>query len=133
MAISFDKALGIHEHTLELRAQRAEILANNIANADTPGYKAQDMDFSKALENAMSGNSSGLRRTHEKHFSGSISTSSFSDVKYRVPNQPDTGDGNTVDSQKEMAEFAENAVDYQTTLLYLSNKFKGIRKAIKGE
>ncbi|WP_144395150.1 flagellar basal body rod protein FlgB [Pleionea sediminis] len=133
MAINFDKALGIQQYTLALRSQRAEILANNMANADTPGYKAQDIDFKRALENAMSGKEFGLRRTDKRHFNGGSGSLAHGDVKYRVPNQPDTGDGNTVDAQKEMQKYAQNAIDYQTTLLYLSNKFKGITKALKGE
>ena len=133
MGISFDKALGIHEHTLSLRSKRAEVIANNLANADTPGYKAQALDFDKALQNAMSGHNKGLLRTHEKHISSSAGSSAFSDVVYSVPNQPDTGDGNTVDSQKEMAKFAENAMEYQTTLMFLSKKFKGMKTALKGE
>ncbi len=133
MAINFDKALGIHQYALELRAKRAEVLANNMANADTPGYKARDLDFDKALQNALSGKSSGLVRTHEKHFSGSSGELGSDAVAYRVPDQPDTGDGNTVDSQKEMQKFAQNAMEYQTTLMFLSRKFKGMTKALKGE
>ncbi|MEE4244526.1 MAG: flagellar basal body rod protein FlgB [Kangiellaceae bacterium] len=131
MAINFDKALGIQQHTLLLRAQRAEVLANNMANADTPGYKAQDIDFKSALEQALSGRQSGLTRTHEKHIASRSSLSG--DIKYVIPNQPDTGDGNTVDTQVETQKYAQNALEYQTTLMYLSNKFKGIRKALKGE
>ncbi|NVJ51853.1 MAG: flagellar basal body rod protein FlgB [Gammaproteobacteria bacterium] len=133
MAISFDKALGIHEQALNLRAARAEVIANNIANADTPGYKAQDIDFTRALQNAMAGDGHrGLLRTHEKHFS-SQSQGLAGDVQYVNPEQPDTGDGNTVDSQKEIAKYGRNAMEYQTTLQFLSNRFKGLSKALKGE
>jgi flagellar basal-body rod protein FlgB len=133
MAISFDKALGIHQYALELRAERAEILANNMANADTPGYKAQDLDFNKALQLAMRGAGHGLLRTHEKHFSGELGGVSRRTLVYPIPEQPDTGDGNTVDSQKEMQKFAQNAMEYQTTLMFLNRKFKGLTKALKGE
>ncbi len=137
MAINFDKALGIHEQALELRAKRAEIIANNIANADTPGYKAQRLNFQQALENVMSQHSghseSGLKRTHEKHFSGSSSQLGMNAVQYELPDQPDTGDGNTVDSQKEIAAYSQNAMEYQTTLMYLNSKFKGLSKALRGE
>ncbi|WMS87640.1 flagellar basal body rod protein FlgB [Pleionea litopenaei] len=134
MAISFDKALGIHEHTLSLRAKRAEVIANNIANADTPGFKAQELDFQSALNNVMSQEGfKGLTKTHEKHFSSRTGELGPGAVKYLVPDQPDTGDGNTVDSQKEIAKYGRNALEYQTTLQFLSNKFKGISKALKGE
>jgi flagellar basal-body rod protein FlgB len=133
MAINFDKALGIHQYALELRAKRAEVLANNMANADTPGYKARDLDFNKALQNAMSGKASGLLRTHEKHFAGGTNDLASGDMVYQIPDQPDTGDGNTVDSQKEMQKFAQNAMEYQTTLMFLNRKFKGLTKALKGE
>ncbi|NVJ60375.1 MAG: flagellar basal body rod protein FlgB [Gammaproteobacteria bacterium] len=133
MAINFDKALGIQEQTLELRAKRAEIIANNLANADTPGFKAKSLDFDKALSNALSGNGFNLRTTHEKHYRNNSDGLSSGDVKYQIPTQPDTGDGNTVDAQKEMAAYGRNALEYQTTLQFLSNKFKGIRKALKGE
>ncbi len=132
MSISFDKALGIHEQALELRAKRAEIISNNMANADTPGYKAQDLDFETALKNAVQGQKGGLARTHEKHFGGG-SVLGYGAVKYTIASQTDTGDGNSVDSQRELAKFAENAMEYQTTLMFLSKKFKGITKALKGE
>ncbi len=99
MAISFDKALGIHQYTLGIRAQRAEVLASNIANADTPHYKARDVDFSSALQ-AAKGRQQGMSMaaTSEKHFDLKALTAQH--VQYRVPDQPDTGDGNTVDMQK---------------------------------
>ena len=133
MAINFEKALGIHEQALALRSRRAEVIANNMANADTPGFKAKELDFDQALQNVLSGKTSGLTRTHEKHYRGSGASLGPGSEPYVIPNQPDTGDGNTVDSQKEMAKFAQNALEYQTTLQFLSSKFKGIRKALKGE
>lgn len=131
MAISFDKALGIQESVLNLRAERAEVLANNLANADTPKFKARDIDFSQALRIASSRNQSGLSRTHEKHMD-SLSTE-VPGLSYRIPLQPDTGDGNSVDAQIEQTKFAENAMQYEASLTFLSGRFKGLISAIRGE
>lgn len=133
MAISFDNALGIHQYTMGIRSDRAEILASNLANADTPGYKAKDVDFKQALADAQ-GNLSrrqNLARTHEKHFD--VGSSLSPNVKYRVPLQPDTGDGNTVDVQVERNKFLQNGMEYQASTQFLSSKFKGLTKALKGE
>ena len=132
MAISFDKALGIHQYTLGIRAQRAEVLASNIANADTPHYKARDVDFSSALQ-AAKGRQQGMSMaaTSEKHFDLKALTAQH--VQYRVPDQPDTGDGNTVDMQKEQQAFMQNALEYQMSLGFLDGKFAGMKKAWKGD
>ncbi|SDK05609.1 MULTISPECIES: flagellar basal body rod protein FlgB [Ferrimonas] len=133
MAISFDKALGIHQHTLGVRSKRAEVLANNIANADTPNYKAQDVDFEQALNQAKSGQSGGLSmsKTHDKHFD--LGLEPTAGLAYRVPLQPDTGDGNTVDLNVERNNFMQNNLEQQMTLEFLGGKFQGMRKAIRGE
>ncbi len=136
MPITFDSALGIHQKALALRSQRAEVLASNIANADTPGYKARDIDFKSVLEsaNAQSNDAkfgSELTRTHSKHIqiNSSVNTA---DVLYRVPLQPSL-DGNTVDGQIEKSSFAENALHYQASLTFLDGRFKGMMAALKGE
>lgn len=131
MSISFDKALGIHQHTVGVRGKRAETLASNIANANTPGYKAKDIDFQRALNAATSEASIGLSRTNKRHISAS--TQVMGEQKYRVPNQPDTGDGNTVDAQVEQNLFMQNALEYQASLDFLGSKFKNLSKALKGE
>ena len=135
MPINFDKALGSHEKALLLQSRRTSILASNIANADTPGYKARDMDFSQALKQAKFNTDSpaSLKTTHTAHISG-VSKGVFSEVEmnYRTPSQSSL-DGNTVELQKEQAAFAENAVRYQATLKFLGGKFKGIRAALRGE
>ncbi len=131
MAISFDKALGIHQYSVGVRERRAEVLASNIANADTPGYKAKDLSFEKALKNARHGQSFNLSKTSERHIPGSLNISS--DVLFRIPNQPDTGDGNTVDVQTERAGYMQNSMEYQASLTFLSSKIQTMRKAIKGE
>lgn len=132
MAISFDKAFGIHEAALNLKAQRAEVLASNLANADTPNYKSRDIDFSKALKMASSNLNSGLTRTNVGHIDSRIGTE-IPGLSYRIPMQPDTGDGNTVEAQIEQTNFAENAMQYQASLTFLSGRIKGLITAIKGE
>ena len=132
MAINFDKALGIHEKALVIRAKRAEVLANNLANADTPNFKARDIDFQKALQQALSNQNSDLKRTHAVHLDSQLG-SEIPGLSYRIPMQPDTGDGNSVDAQIEQTKFAENAMQYQASLSFLDGKFKGLVRAIKGE
>ncbi|WOT06229.1 flagellar basal body rod protein FlgB [Shewanella youngdeokensis] len=132
MAISFDKALGVHQHTLGIRSQRAEVLSSNIANADTPHYKARDVDFAKAMNSAQSRQSGlAMTKSDSKHFDMAALTQQ--NVAYRVPNQPDTGDGNTVDIQEEQSAFMQNALEYQMSLGFLDSKFSGMKKAIRGD
>jgi len=132
MAINFEKAFGIHEAALNLKAQRAEVLANNLANADTPNFKARDIDFDKAFKVAVSNQQSGLRRTHANHIDSHIG-GEIPGLSYRIPLQPDTGDGNSVEAQVEQTKFAENAMQYQASLTFLSGRIKGLLSAIKGE
>ena len=134
MAISFDKALGVHQFTLGIRAERAEVISSNIANADTPHYKARDVDFSAALNVAKSQQQqrNSLEIVgNEQHFG--LSQLSGQYVKFRVPNQPDTGDGNTVDVQQEQSAFMQNALEYQMSLGFLDSKFSGMKKALRGD
>ena len=131
MPISFDSALGIHQKTLVLRSQRAEMLASNIANADTPGYKARDIDFKSALANVEAQSAQHLATTNARHIQ--INTpETNAEILYRVPNQSSL-DGNTVDGQMEKSAFADNALRYQASIRFLDGKFKGLMAAIKGE
>lgn len=133
MAINFEKALGIHQHTLGVRARRGELLAGNLANADTPGYKARDIDFKDTLLNAKNKSLVSLDRTHDSHrFANSFSMAQSGEF-YRVGNQPDTGDGNTVDSEVERNLFMKNSLEYQASLDFLNSKISNLRKAIKGQ
>ncbi len=134
MAISFDNALGIHQQALLVRAQRAEVLANNIANADTPNYKARDLDFRSILadESEKLGEPLRMMQTSADHSAGIINPEFAADLMYRNPIQPSI-DGNTVDMQTEQAEYARNALDFQTSFTFLNRKFSGLQKAIKGE
>lgn len=130
MAISFDKAFGIHPQGMMLRAKRAEIIASNIANADTPGYKAKGMNFQDALASAAKNQQSGMARTHEKHFD--IRSDMGHGEGFRVPDQPDTGDGNTVNVQVERNLYLENTLQYQASVQFLDSKVKGLKKALSG-
>lgn len=132
MSKLIDAALGIHPQSLALGARRLEVLAANMANADTPGYKARDIDFRSALRDAMSATTASdrLERTHARHLSGHLST--VDRLKYRVPNQPAL-DGNTVDPQLEQTSFAEASVRYQASLDFLASRIDGLRKALRGE
>ncbi len=130
MAISFEKAFGLHTQGMLLRAKRAEVIAGNIANADTPGYKAKGMNFQDAMKQATYQQQTGMSRTNEKHFD--IKSSIQTDLQYRTPNQPDTGDGNTVDVQVERNLYLENSLEYQASVQFLTGKIKGLKKAITG-
>lgn len=109
---------GIHGAALELRSQRMGMLAGNIANAATPGYKARDIDFASALEARLNG-------TGEEQALGGA-------TRYRIPVMPSL-DGNTVEMATEQAAFAENAVAYTATLGFLQGRVETITRAIRGE
>lgn len=130
MAISFDKAFGLHPQTLQLRSQNAEIIAGNIANADTPGYKAKGMDFQTALQEAARNQQKGMTRTNDKHFDVRMELNNG--IDFRVPDQPDTGDGNTVDAQLERNLYLENSMYYQASLQFINGKIKSMKKVISG-
>lgn len=127
MAISLEKLTSFHHNVLNVRSQRMEILAGNLANANTPGYKAKDIDFQMALKRANSGQK-GLSITHQKHIDTSPSFSP--ETKYRVPDQPDTGDGNTVDVQVERNNFLESSMRFEASLMFLNGRFSGMKKAL---
>ncbi|MCY1177245.1 Flagellar basal body rod protein FlgB [compost metagenome] len=136
MSISFDKALGIHEQALGFRAQRAEVLANNIANADTPNYKARDMDFSSVLaaesQKQQSGGRFAMDRTNSRHIEAEGLAMADDTLQYRTPMQPSI-DQNTVDAQIEQSNYTENAVGFQASFTLLNSKFKGLVSALRGE
>jgi len=130
MAITFDKALGIHQQAIQVRADRAEVLANNIANSETPNFKGRDLDF-KAILNGESDNVLQAATTNSAHSANVIDPDFAADLMYRVPTQPSV-DGNTVDVQEEMAQFGQNSLAYQASFEFLNGKFKGLKLAIKG-
>ncbi|KQQ57097.1 flagellar biosynthesis protein FlgB [Pseudomonas sp. Leaf127] len=136
MSINFDKALGIHEKALNFRAQRAEVLANNISNADTPGYKARDLDFSAVLAAETEKVNKGqfaMNTTNGRHIEAQGSGSDNEGVLlYRTPSAPSL-DQNTVDSQVEQASYTQNSMSFQASFTLLNSKFKGLVSALRGE
>jgi len=136
MALNLDTYLGVHADALKLQSQRMEVLANNLANADTPGYKARDIDFKAALAQAGSpGASLPLSTTSAGHLGGASANGTGDTsgaLKYRVPLAPSL-DGNTVDAQLEQAAFADNTVRYHATLSFISARLKNLMTAITGQ
>ncbi len=134
MINKLDETLRFQQAALNLRAARQELLASNVANADTPNYKARDVDFASALRNAMGGTSEELPvvQTSPAHMAGATGESIMgAPVMYRRPLQP-SADGNTVDMDVERAQFADNALRYEASVMFVSAKLKGILSAIQG-
>ncbi len=121
-----DSIFGVHEAALVFRAQRMEVLAANLANADTPHYLARDMQFSDALAGAASGVDVAV--TDSRHISPAPAAGREV-LKYRVPHQPSL-DGNTVESDLELARYAENAVSYQASLMFINGRVSTLRSAL---
>jgi flagellar basal-body rod protein FlgB len=128
-----DKVFGIHAQALNLRAQRTSVLAANLANTDTPNYKARDIDFASALSAEARRGEVTLQRTNSGH-AGSGGVGGFDDVtlKYRIPSQPSL-DGNTVDEQAEKSEFASNAVRYMASISFMDKRVSGLIRALREE
>ena len=124
----FKSAFGIHERALSVRSQRMEVLARNIANADTPNYKAQDIDFKAMLKDVKT---EYLTATNEKHYAG-IQEAPDNGMRFRTPFNS-SFDGNTVEMNVEQAQYGQAASDYQATLQFLENRIGGLRKAMRGE
>lgn len=121
----------MHERALFVRGQRTEVLASNLANADTPGYKARDIDFREVLAEMSDNSSAQLVRTNPLHLSDDESIVEAS-LKYRVPLQGKL-DGNTVDTQVENGKFAENSMRYIASLRFMDSKIKHAMIAFRGE
>lgn len=130
MAINFNNALGIHPQALALREKRSEILAANLANVDTPDYKAKDLDFKSVLSQTID-KAGRLEQTQTGHLAGP-QTLLGADLLYRNPQQASL-DGNTVEAHIEQAKYAENALQYQASLRFINGKFSGLMSAIRGE
>jgi flagellar basal-body rod protein FlgB len=129
-----DSAFGIHAQAMQLRSRRAELLAANLANSDTPNYKARDIDFKSTLQEAAGlASAPRLRATDPRHIvDPGAGQSVDGSVAYRVAEQPSL-DGNTVDTQVEKAAYLQNAVAYQTSLRFLDSRVRGLISALKGE
>jgi flagellar basal-body rod protein FlgB len=134
MSLSFDRSLGLHEKALSFRADRAEVIANNIANADTPNYKARDLDFASVLEAQHTAGAEPFKaqRTHGGHIAMEGFIDQAAGLRYRTASQPSI-DGNSVDTQVEQAKYAQNAIDFQASFTFLNSKFKGLMTAIRGD
>jgi flagellar basal-body rod protein FlgB len=122
-----DNIFGVHENAMQLRQRRLSLLGENIANADTPNYKAKDLDFKALMNNERS---MSTRRTHELHIDHA--GGSKNGLIYRVPNNP-AADGNTVELNFQQAEFGKESARYTATLQFLENRIGGVRRALRGE
>ena len=132
MALEIYKQFDLHTRALGIANQRLELLADNVANADTPQYKARDIDFRTAMQSA--GSLDGdlpMATTRSGHLQVEGAGPNTTTPLYRVPDQPSL-DGNTVDSQKENAAIAETSVRYQASLTFISAHIRGLRDAITG-
>jgi flagellar basal-body rod protein FlgB len=133
MAFNLDTYLGVHADALKLQSKRMEVIADNLANSDTPGYKARDIDFRAAMAQVSGADGPvTLTTTNAGHIATDPTTALNASLKYRVPLAPSL-DGNTVDAQQEQAAFADNTVRYQATLTFLSGRIKGLLTAITGQ
>lgn len=134
MPINFERAFSIHDDAMIMRGKRASILASNIANADTPNFKARDIDFQSMLKQANSQQTDSLNMvsTHRDHINLNSGSHSSKPLMYRNPLHASL-DGNTVDSHVEQSKFSQNALQYQTSFTFLNGSVKGIIKALKGE
>ena len=125
MVSKIDNALAFQTQVLGLRAARQQVLAANIANADTPNYKARDFDFSTALKEAVAGRNAGnlpLATSSPRHLATTTSTLPAR-LMYRTPAQP-SADGNTVEMDAERAEFAQNAIHYEAAIAFITHQIR---------
>ena len=120
---------GIHERALTLRDMRTTILAANMANADTPNYKARDIDFRQLMQGTA--NAQMMQSTDRQHMQTTFGAAG-GNLMYRVPTSPSL-DGNTVEADTEQNHYADNAMRIQATLTFLNSRIKGIRTALRGE
>lgn len=133
MVNKLDDLTRFQQTALSLRGARQELLASNIANADTPNYKARDIDFASALQNALAGTSTELPvvKTSSQHLEGNAGSSIMgSTVMYRKPVQP-SADGNTVDMDVERAQFTDNALRYEASVRFVSEQMKAMLTALQ--
>ena len=128
--MNLDGLLSVHADALRLRARRTTLLAENIANGDTPGYKARDLDFGDALSKAGAG-TLPLARTAAGHIPHAPHGGAAR-VLYRVPDGPSL-DGNTVDKDQEQARFAENAMRYEASLQFAKKRVDSLVRTLRGE
>jgi flagellar basal-body rod protein FlgB len=128
--IGGDPIFGMHADALRLHQRRLELIASNLANADTPNYRARDLDFQSALAKA-AGASPGLAQTQSGH-QPAAGSAGPDGVTYRTPTQ-NSLDGNSVDVQQEQAAFADSVVHYQASLMFAESRVRSLLAAISGE
>jgi len=126
---TLDSAFGIHADALRFRAARGQVLAANLANADTPNYQARDLDFREVLESSQ-GRQLNLHGSHQRHIN-TETVRGGGELLYRQPYQPSL-DGNTVEAEVEQASFSRNSLQYQASVMFLSGRISGIKYAIRG-
>ena len=131
MAIGFDAAIGVSQEALRVFHQRHQVLASNVVNADTPNYKARDLDFRAALQQADGVDAPRLETTDPRHVAAGGQRPG-GELLYRVPNQPSL-DGNTVDPDLERMQWAENVMRYQAALQFTSSRISSLKSAIAGQ
>ena len=134
VASKIDNALSFQQQALGLRAYRQQVLAGNIANADTPNYKARDFDFASALKEAVAGRGEGslpVARTDSAHLAGTGESGPVR-LMYRTPVQS-SADGNTVEMDVERAQFSENAVRYEAGLTFITHQLKMLTAAMQSQ
>lgn len=126
----FDKTIGLLAEALDLRSERHRAITANIANQDTPGYQATEVNFKEALSAASGASPLALERTDPSHLSPTGSAAALSHATV-VPGPSHRLDGNTVNAEKEMAKLAENTLFYTASTQMITSKFRAIRNAIK--
>ncbi len=132
MISKLDEALQFHQTALTVRGYRQQLLASNIANADTPNFKARDIDFPSALQGALSSRptNTGLAVTSPRHIGSSGENTAGAQVLYRAPVQPSI-DGNTVNMDVERTQFMENAIHYEANVALLNGQIRFMMLAIQ--
>ena len=140
MLNKLDRALDFHQTALRVRGQRQELIAANIANADTPNYKARDINFKDAMQNALGGNeiaSFNITKTSSEHIDGTptkgVSTSLGAGEPLFRPIIQGSVDGNTVDMDVERNQFADNGIRYEASLTMINGQLKKLLTAIQGQ
>jgi flagellar basal-body rod protein FlgB len=136
MTPAIDQLFMPHQTALAARAHRSQVLASNIANADTPGYQARDVDFKANLRQALGASvdaAPALVRTSSRHLDagGIAANSALAPLVYRTVTQASI-DNNTVDVNVERAHFADNAMRYEASLTFINSKLKSLLAAIQG-
>ncbi len=132
MISKLDNTLSFHQTALSLRTSRQEMLSSNIANADTPNFKAKDIDFTNVLRDVLSSSAKtqGLTTTSAMHINPDYGNIANTQALYRVPQQP-SADGNTVDMDTERTRFAENSLKYDASITFISGQIRGLLSALQ--